>query len=281
MAPRHNSAPGAKRRASPDGMHPRAPMAAPEVTLSEEGGVRYLHFGTPWVQGAMRIRQPYALELEYQQHMMAVGACLPEPQDILILGMGAGALAKFCWQQCPSALVRVVEYFPEVVRVAQACFALPQDARMRILIQDALTYLDSDLGCAPADWLLVDLYDGEARGPVYDDERFYARCRGVLRSPGVAAFNLFGGHFRSSWQKIAAAFSGAAIALPATDAGNRIVLAYEGDIDWMDASMDTHARQLGLRWGLPMHTWVARRQHAQAALQRRTSAKKRTDEIAV
>lgn len=281
MAPRHNSSPGAQRRASPDGTRARGPMPVPEVTLSEDGGVRYLHFGTPWVQGAMRIRQPYALELEYQQHMMAVGACLPEPQDVLILGMGAGALAKFCWRQCPSALIRVVEYFPEVVRVAQEYFALPQDARMRITIQDALTYLDPSLGCAPADWLLVDLYDSEARGPVYDDEGFYARCRSVLRRPGVAAFNLFGGHFRSSWQKIATAFSGAAIALPATDAGNRIVLAYEGDINWMDASMDTHARQLALRWRLPVHTWVARRQHAQAALRMRPSAIKRTDELVV
>ena len=33
-------------------------------------GVRYLHLGTPWVQGAMRIRKSLALELEYIQRMM-------------------------------------------------------------------------------------------------------------------------------------------------------------------------------------------------------------------
>ena len=33
---------------------PRKPRFAP-VTFSEEGGVRFLHFGTEWVQGAMRI----------------------------------------------------------------------------------------------------------------------------------------------------------------------------------------------------------------------------------
>ena len=46
------------------------PELAP-ATISEADGVRYLHLGTPWVQGAMRIRKPLALELEYIQRMMA------------------------------------------------------------------------------------------------------------------------------------------------------------------------------------------------------------------
>ena len=33
------------------------------ATMSEADGVRYLHLGTPWVQGAMRVRKPQALEL--------------------------------------------------------------------------------------------------------------------------------------------------------------------------------------------------------------------------
>src|SRR5260370_13616642 len=49
---------------------PRKPRFAP-VTFSEEGCVRYLHFGTEWVQGAMRITQPDHIELEYAQQMLA------------------------------------------------------------------------------------------------------------------------------------------------------------------------------------------------------------------
>jgi len=40
------------------------------VTLSEEDGVRYLHFGTEWIQGGMRIARPWQLELEYQRQML-------------------------------------------------------------------------------------------------------------------------------------------------------------------------------------------------------------------
>ena len=40
------------------------------INTSEAAGVRYLHFGSDWVQGAMRIARPYALELDYTKEMM-------------------------------------------------------------------------------------------------------------------------------------------------------------------------------------------------------------------
>ena len=43
----------------------------PQATISEQDGVRYLHLDTPWVQGAMLLRQPRSLVLEYVQRMMA------------------------------------------------------------------------------------------------------------------------------------------------------------------------------------------------------------------
>ncbi|MFP3245446.1 MAG: spermidine synthase, partial [Paraburkholderia sp.] len=73
---------------------PRKPRFAP-VTFSEEGGVRYLHFGTEWVQGAMRLRKPDHIELEYAQQMMAWLLFLEAPKRIVQLGLGAAALTKF------------------------------------------------------------------------------------------------------------------------------------------------------------------------------------------
>jgi hypothetical protein len=55
------------------------PTFAP-VTFSEENGVRFLHFGTWWVQGAMRINKPDFIELEYAQQMMA-GLLFLDPND--------------------------------------------------------------------------------------------------------------------------------------------------------------------------------------------------------
>ena len=66
------------------------------ITLSEEDGVRYLHFGSPWVQGAMRIARPWALEIDYVRDMMAWLLFLAPPGRILQLGLGAAALTKYC-----------------------------------------------------------------------------------------------------------------------------------------------------------------------------------------
>jgi hypothetical protein len=41
------------------------------IDISEQAGVRYLHFGSTWIQGAMRIARPWNLELEYTREMMA------------------------------------------------------------------------------------------------------------------------------------------------------------------------------------------------------------------
>jgi spermidine synthase len=43
----------------------------PEVNFSDYNGVRCLHLGTEWVQGSMKLDDPYEIELEYVQRMMA------------------------------------------------------------------------------------------------------------------------------------------------------------------------------------------------------------------
>ena len=44
-------------------------------TLSESEGIRYLHFGTEWIQGAMRIRKPAELVLAYTQQKIGRASC--------------------------------------------------------------------------------------------------------------------------------------------------------------------------------------------------------------
>jgi spermidine synthase len=46
-------------------------QSLPEVTISEDAEVRFLHLGTEWIQGSMLIDAPFDIELEYVQRMMA------------------------------------------------------------------------------------------------------------------------------------------------------------------------------------------------------------------
>lgn len=229
------------------------------VTLSEEDGVRYLHFGTEWIQGGMRIARPYALELAYQQQMMACGLFLPDPRRIVQLGLGAAALTKFCHRNVASAEVVVVELSAAVIEAAHAWFALPdEDTRLTVVHDDARDFIGRPDQRGRADWLQVDLYDAAARGPVYDDSDFYVLCRRALSAPGVACFNLFGRRFDPSYERICAAFGDRALALPEVDEGNRIVLAFAGPPLHVPLSaLQARAMELEARWSLPARRWVS------------------------
>lgn len=231
---------------------------APRITLSESDGVRYLHFGTEWVQGAMRIARPYALELEYQQQMMAPLLLLPQPRRIVQLGLGAGALAKFCYRELPAAEITIAEISEAVVATARRWFKLPpDDERLAVALTDARKFIAHPRRRRGADWLQVDLYDAQARGPVYDDADFYAACRRALAAPGVAAFNLFGRGFGPSFDAIAQGFDGRALVLPEADAGNRIVLAFAGPpLAVAYAELYEAARAIEARHRLPARKWV-------------------------
>ncbi|MCC6878882.1 MAG: spermidine synthase, partial [Rhodocyclaceae bacterium] len=104
-------------------------MATP-IDISEEGGVRYLHFDSDWIQGAMRIARPWALELDYTREMMAALLLRPEPdwpRKALLIGLGAASLTKFLYRHRPRAKLTVVEIEPAVVAAAHRFFKLPDD----------------------------------------------------------------------------------------------------------------------------------------------------------
>jgi len=237
---------------------PRRP-ARTRVTLSEEAGVRYLHFGTQWIQGGMRIARPWQLELEYQKQMMLVALIIAEPQRILQLGLGAAALTKFCYRNLPAAHVTAVELSAEVIDTARQWFALPpDDSRLDVVEADAQDYLGELRRSDRADWLQVDLYDAAARGPVHDDVAFYRMCRRALQRPGVACFNLFGSRFDPSFNAICTAFDDRVLAMPAVDEGNRIVFALTGSrIDEPMSAVVRRANALEVAWRLPFRRWLA------------------------
>lgn len=228
------------------------------MTLSEEDGVRYLHFGSPWVQGAMRIARPWQLELAYQRQMMACALFLPEPKRIVQLGLGAAALTKFCYRNVSGASITAVELSERVIDTARRSFALPpDDERLEVVQSDARDFLGDRRRAGRADWLQVDLYDAAARGPVYDDSEFYMLCRRALRRPGVACFNLFGRRFEPSLQAIQSAFGARVVALPEVDEGNRIVFALQGTgFEESLPVLERRARSLAAAWKLPFARWL-------------------------
>jgi spermidine synthase len=249
----------------------RTPHFAP-VTFSEEHGVRFLHFGTWWVQGAMRISKPDFIELEYAQQMMA-GLLFLDPYDkrlsqsklskpfhMVQLGLGTGALTKFAHKHFPKAKVTAIDLNPAVIVAARVMFNLPPPNKNLDLLQtDALKYVTAKKHQESIDLLQVDLYDATARGPALSSKEFYQGCYDSLKSPGVMTVNLFGNHksYKSNINNICNAFNNRVMVFQQVHDCNIVVIAFKGptlDVDWKDVK--GRAEFLERKYGLPTKSWV-------------------------
>jgi spermidine synthase len=236
---------------------PRKPKFAP-VTLSELDGVRYLHFGTEWVQGAMRLRKPDWPELEYAQQMMAWMLWIESPQAIAQLGLGTGALTKFCYKTWPQASVTAVELNPSVVAICESMFKLPpNDARLNVLERDAMDFVTDAANHGSLDALQVDLYDATARGPVLDSAEFYQACAACLKADGIMTVNLFGDHpsYAKNLKAMKFAFP-QVISLPQVHDGNVVAIAFNSERAIDAEALKARAAQIVADTKLPAKSWV-------------------------
>jgi spermidine synthase len=235
-------------------------MARHSIEVSEEKGIRYLHFGSQWIQGAMRVSNPYVLELEYTRAMMFCLLLRPTPKRVLLIGLGAAALLKFCYRHLPSSLLTVIEIDPRVVQVAARHFHLPQDtARIRVDIADGAEFVRTTKD--RYDLILVDGFDAKARAGSLDTQAFYEDCRRVLARPGLLVTNLFGRvlRFPASVRRLGAAFDGRVLLLPPCAAGNVIAIAAHGAKQRVStAALRTLAGELKRSTGLSLLSCIAR-----------------------
>jgi spermidine synthase len=233
------------------------------ATVSEADGVRYLHLGTPWVQGAMRLKKPDAIELEYVQRMMVWMLLRPWSAvargHAVQLGLGAAAITRFC-HGTMKMKATAVEINPTVIGVCRAFFRLPDDgARLKVLHMDAFTYVDAPERAGTVDVLCVDLYDHDAASPVLDSAAFYRGCARLLADDGVMTVNLFGrdASYERSAQRIVAAFpDGEVLSLRPTKEGNTIVAALKQGAVPEREELSARAQQIETRYGLPARKWL-------------------------
>ncbi len=228
------------------------PRQSHSIETSEESGVRFLHFGSEWVQGAMRIARPYALELEYTREMMACLLLRGEldlalntdqaraswPKNVLQIGLGAASLTKFWHRYFPHTLQTIVEINPGVVAMARQCFKLPRNdvANIDIHVGDGMTWMSEST--QKFDCIMVDGYDQHARFGALGTPDFYRDCRARLTRHGLLVLNLFGRGrgYRQQLDSLNEVFNHRVLALPpiesapgASDGGNSIVFAAVGD----------------------------------------------------
>jgi spermidine synthase len=257
LPPTHPAHPASTQPDAP--RHPSSPNPDyPAVTVSEHEGVLYLHLGTEWIQGGMRMGKPDALEIEYVQQMMMWTLFNPQPQHIVQLGLGAGALTKFCYRQFPEARISAIELNPAVIAICRSMFALPpNDARLNVIEIDALDFVLDRANHGTADVLQVDLYDADARGPVLDTPEFYQACADCLTPDGMLTANLFGDfvNYQKNLYAMEQVFDAVAW-LPEVHDANVVAIAFKRAPELEFSTLERRAALIRRQLGLPAGSWV-------------------------
>ena len=193
------------------------------------GGRRTLEFTPGDIQSEMLLARPEALVLEYTRAMMCFALFVPAPRHILMVGLGGGSLAKFCYRHFPRARITVLEIRADVIALRDAFCIPPDDARLRILHCDAADYLARCPGSC--DVLLVDGFDSQGLPSSLAGSAFYAACRRALHPGGVLVANVFtyDPQYASALQGLRAAFHGRLAWFTRIAGNNRILFALRPD----------------------------------------------------
>lgn len=225
--------------------------------LLEHGGVRCLHFSLGFTQSALRLAEPEALHLAYTRAMMSFLLFLPRPRHVLLLGLGGGALVRFCRRHLPATRITAVEVDPDVVAYRKA-FRLPPDGEdFRVVVADGARHLAE----SPErhDVILVDAFDREGVVPAMAGEAFFADAHARLSGRGVLVMNLAGKREAQAevLPRLRAAFAGRVLTLSLRAEGNRLAFAFRDPLfaprwPWLKSA----ARDLGARLGLDLHAFA-------------------------
>lgn len=246
------------RMSSGQGFQKRSSQADSVVQLSEQGGVRVLHLGGSNVQSAMRLAAPLELELAYTQCMMGFMLFHSKPENILMIGLGGGSLAKFIYHRLPKIKTTAIEINPEVVSAARNYFFLPaDDQRLQVVIAEGGEYVAGHP--RSADVLMVDGFDDCRQVSSLCSQDFYNRAREALKRNGVLVVNLLSRDkgFRDYISRVEEAFTGRVATLMVEVHGNLIVFAFKhspGKRVWED--LQSRAAELEAELGLPFTKFV-------------------------
>jgi spermidine synthase len=256
-------APGRLRLLEPDGSSESALLKQlidgtyDKPFIEDCGPLRCLHFDLDNVQSVMRHDDPDALCLAYTRKMMTFLLFNAAPRRLLLLGLGGGSLAKFCYRHLPGAHITVLEIDPNVLALREEFQVPPDNDRFRVVQGDGVAYIS---GRAPReDVILVDACDRNGLSPTLAAPDLYANLRRRLVVGGVLVMNVCGEpeEIESHIARIRGVFGERIISLPAKEDGNLIVMGFRTEPRaWDGAELDRHARKLEERFGLAFPRYV-------------------------
>ncbi len=159
------------------------------ILVTEDGTNRYLRFDSSY-QSAMKLDDPYASVFDYEPAMHLGLAYRPAAKRVLFIGLGGGSLPKQMWRDFPELQMDAVEIDKEVVTVARKYFALPDDPRIAVHVDDGRQWLQKNDD--RYDLILIDAFYADSIPAHLATSEFLELAKKRLTPGGAMVTNIIG-----------------------------------------------------------------------------------------
>ena len=194
-------------------------------------------------QSCINPRHPRRMVFGYTRMMMAALLLAPEPQAVMVAGLGGGTLPTALAELVPDVRIDVVEIDQAVVEAAREFFDFEETERMRVHIRDARVFAKRALQQGRQyDLILLDAYSGDYIPEHLMTAEFLEEVRRLLTPDGVVAANTFAtsrlyGYESATYRSVFGEFFNFKL----RSSNNRVILATNGPLP-TQAELHANAR---------------------------------------
>lgn len=185
-------------------------------------------------QSAMLVDFPYDLQLWYLKASLSFRLFLPKLKRVLVVGLGSGSLTKWLYHNTKAEIVSV-DINPDMIAAAKNSFFVPEDARSKIICEDA-SVLVNKFADSYFDLVYLDGYGGSSGGdisiiPCLNTPEFYASTRAITNATGATLINILI-QKKAVYGLIKRVYEGHTYLISQMYQGNQIVLAFKKERSW-------------------------------------------------
>ena len=169
------------------------------IRIRRQGNMRSMNFvrdnGLEQIESLCNMKRPYELVTHYSRLMFSSYFFMPEQKQVLIVGLGGGAMVHFYEHYDPDVKVDAVEIDETVVQLAAQYFNVHTKGNTKIITADAFQYLRTN--STRYDVIYMDAFlkpseetDATGQPLRLKTIEFYKGLRKHLTEDGVVVVNL-------------------------------------------------------------------------------------------
>ncbi len=206
------------------------------ILVTQTGTTRCLQFSVRSEQrnqSCIDTRRPRAMVFSYTRMSMSTLLFNPDPQTILVIGLGGGTLPTAFAELFPSAHIDAVEIDPAVVSVAQTYFGFVPGPNLQVAIRDARVWTKRALRQSRRyDLIILDAFNGEYIPEHLMTLEYLEETRQLLAEGGTLAANTFSSSTLYDHESVTyASVFGDFINFRLPESGNRVIIAPGVELD--------------------------------------------------